>query len=134
MDGKLSLTTPVHTFTASPSIRKDLVDRLRMHPIDTNSSEGAPDGSSVQVNLILASPRTCISHAVPLMMSVRAQVSQLSIVFLYSTPYATRMTVIRPYWIPYRTVRDELVKGYGMGYGTGYGTGYGMGLTINQPY
>ena len=58
MDGKLSLTTPAHVFAASPSFRKDLVDRLRTYRIDTNSSRGAPDGSSVQVNSILASPRT----------------------------------------------------------------------------
>ena len=28
------------------------------------------------------------------------------------------MTVIWPYWIPYRTDGDELVKGYGTGCGT----------------
>jgi len=44
----------------------------------------------------------------------------LNHIILYTVCH--RMTVIRPYWIPYRTVGDELVKGYG------------TVLTVNQPY
>jgi len=36
MQGKLSLTTPAHVFAASPAIRKDVVDKLKVRRVETN--------------------------------------------------------------------------------------------------
>ena len=37
MEGKLSQTTPTHILAASPGIRKEMVDKLKMHHIKANS-------------------------------------------------------------------------------------------------
>jgi hypothetical protein len=39
MQGQLSLTTPAHVFAASPSIRKDVVDRLKVRHVETHAYE-----------------------------------------------------------------------------------------------
>jgi len=39
MQGKLSLTTPAHVFAASPTIRKDVVDKLKVWRVKTNKYE-----------------------------------------------------------------------------------------------
>jgi hypothetical protein len=39
MQGKLSLTTPAHMFAASPVIRKDVVDKLKLRRVETNKYE-----------------------------------------------------------------------------------------------
>ena len=39
MEGKLSQTTPVHILAASLGIRKELVDKLKVRHIETNSYE-----------------------------------------------------------------------------------------------
>jgi len=36
MQGKLSLTTPAHVFAASPTIRKDVVDKLKVRCVEAN--------------------------------------------------------------------------------------------------
>jgi len=36
MQGKLSLTTPAHVFAASPAIRKDIVDKLKVQHVEAN--------------------------------------------------------------------------------------------------
>jgi hypothetical protein len=41
MKGQLSLTTPAHVLAASPSIRKDLVDKLKVRHVETNEFEEA---------------------------------------------------------------------------------------------
>ena len=43
MEGKLSQTTPAHILAASPVIRKDLVERLRVRRVETSSYEEAAD-------------------------------------------------------------------------------------------
>ena len=43
MEGKLSQTTPAHILAASPVIRKDLVERLRVRRVETSSYEKAAD-------------------------------------------------------------------------------------------
>jgi hypothetical protein len=45
MQGKLAQTTPAHVLAASPAIRKDLVDKLRVRRVETSSLEevGAVD-------------------------------------------------------------------------------------------
>ena len=42
MQGKLSLTTPAHVFAASPTIRKDVVNKLKVQRIETNEYEVVP--------------------------------------------------------------------------------------------
>jgi hypothetical protein len=39
MEGKLSQTTPVHILAASPGIRKELVEKLKVRCIKTNAYE-----------------------------------------------------------------------------------------------
>ena len=39
MQGKLSLTTPAHVFAASPIIRKDIVEKLKLRRVETNEYE-----------------------------------------------------------------------------------------------
>jgi len=39
MEGKLTQTTPAHILTTSPSIWKDLVEKLRVHRIEASSYE-----------------------------------------------------------------------------------------------
>jgi hypothetical protein len=39
MQGRLSLTTPAHVFTASPSIRKDTVDKLKVWCVEAHKYE-----------------------------------------------------------------------------------------------
>ena len=39
MQGKLSLTTPAHVFAASPAIRKDVVDKLKVRRVEANEYE-----------------------------------------------------------------------------------------------
>src|SRR5713226_1713607 len=39
MEGKLTQTTPTHVLAASPSIWKDLVEKLRVHRIEASSYE-----------------------------------------------------------------------------------------------
>ena len=41
MEGKLAQTTPAHILMASPTIRKDLVERLWVHHIETTSYKKA---------------------------------------------------------------------------------------------
>jgi len=41
MEGKLAHTTPAHIFAASPTIRGDLVERLRVRRVETSSYEEA---------------------------------------------------------------------------------------------
>jgi len=36
MQGKLSLTTPTYVFAASPTIRKDVVDKLKVWHVEAN--------------------------------------------------------------------------------------------------
>ena len=43
MEGKLSLTTPAHILAASPSIRKELVERLKVHRVEANAYEEVHD-------------------------------------------------------------------------------------------
>lgn len=43
MEGRLALTTPAHVLAASPTIRKDLVERLRLRRVETSSYEEAVD-------------------------------------------------------------------------------------------
>jgi len=42
MQGKLELTTPAHVFAASPTIRKDVVDKLKVRHVETNEYEVVP--------------------------------------------------------------------------------------------
>jgi len=42
MQGKLSLTTLAHVFAASPTIRKDVVNKLKVQRIETNEYEVVP--------------------------------------------------------------------------------------------
>ena len=46
MEGKLSLTTPAHILAASPMIRKELVEKLRVRRVETNTYEEAHDVES----------------------------------------------------------------------------------------
>ena len=39
MEGKLSQTTPAHVVAASPAIRKDLVEKLRVRRVEASSFE-----------------------------------------------------------------------------------------------
>jgi len=43
MKGKLSLTTPAHILAASPMIWKELVEKLKIQCIETNTYEEADD-------------------------------------------------------------------------------------------
>jgi hypothetical protein len=43
MEGKLSHTTPAHVFAASPSIRRDLCDKLKVKRVEANWCEAEPE-------------------------------------------------------------------------------------------
>ena len=45
MEGKLTQTTPAHILAASPTIRKDLVEKLRVRRVETSSYEEATDAT-----------------------------------------------------------------------------------------
>jgi len=42
MQGKLELTTPAYVFAASPTICKDVIDKLKVHCIETNKYKVVP--------------------------------------------------------------------------------------------
>jgi len=46
MEGKLAQTTPAHVLAASPTIRKDLVDKLRVKQVETSSFEEGADATT----------------------------------------------------------------------------------------
>jgi hypothetical protein len=46
MQGKLSLTTPAHVFAASPTIRKGVVDKLKVRRVETNGYEAVEDDNT----------------------------------------------------------------------------------------
>jgi len=56
MQGKLSLTTPAHVFAASPAIRKDVIDKLKVRRMEANKYEvvSAMNPSSPDVRIARA--------------------------------------------------------------------------------
>ena len=56
MKGKLALTTPAHIFAASPAIRKDLVERLKVRCVETNKYEAVP----TEVSLLPLTPPSAV--------------------------------------------------------------------------
>jgi len=46
MQGKLALTTLAHVFAASPAIRKDVVDKLKVRRVETNEYKVVPGADS----------------------------------------------------------------------------------------
>ena len=42
MQGKLSLTTPAHVLAASPNVRKNVAEKLKVHRVETNEYEVVP--------------------------------------------------------------------------------------------
>ena len=46
MEGKLTQTTPAHILAASPTIRKDLVEKLRVRRVETSSYEKATEAAT----------------------------------------------------------------------------------------
>ena len=49
MQSKLSLTTPAHIFAASPTIRKDVVDKLKVRRVETNEYTFRIGGGRLQI-------------------------------------------------------------------------------------
>ena len=61
MKGKLALTTPAHIFAASPTIRKDIVERLKVQRVKTNKYKAVPtEVSPLPLMPPLAARRTTI--------------------------------------------------------------------------
>jgi hypothetical protein len=48
LDGKLTQTTPAHVLAASPAIRKEMVEKLRVRKVEANNYEETPGHDSVQ--------------------------------------------------------------------------------------
>jgi len=53
MQGKLALTTLAHVFAASPAIRKDVIDKLKVRRVETNKYKVVP-GADLQRPMLLA--------------------------------------------------------------------------------
>ena len=56
MEGKLAQTTPAHILAASPTIRKDLVEKLRLRRVEATTYEEAADDSAVVAANLCAEP------------------------------------------------------------------------------
>ena len=67
MEGKLSLTTPTHILAASPTIRRELVEKLKVQRVETNVYEGTQDPTGKDASTPTPNLPCKTEHSLPLL-------------------------------------------------------------------
>jgi hypothetical protein len=65
LEGKLSLATPTHILATSPTIRKELAEKLKVRRVETNLYERPPDSMGENDAVLPFSPLPCITNLKP---------------------------------------------------------------------
>jgi hypothetical protein len=126
MQGKLSLTTPAHVFAASPIIRKDVVDKLRLRRVESGEHEvtrNAPNLSDVsgsaaddkaQTHLHMLAPTRPLAFCLPLQeldVLVNNDIKVTAILNTGSQIIVIRQDLIKALGVPINTRRTIKMEG-----------------------